>query len=172
MGSLPDHLNRLVAEICLNTPFGSFDLFFGENVFNSTDPEPNSTAKVDLVSLIGIDPEAAWVQATSDGNVVYQEFEKRWRDTRAVDTVIVERLTEVDMFLDSDFADKYSTTMMVLTAGSVMADNADVKLETLDTARASKTAFHTCPVFCPVASVENFKDDKEQKTEAGSNARR
>ena len=44
------------------------------------------------------------MQATGDGNVVYQEFERRWRDTRAVDTVIVERLTEVDMFLDSDSA--------------------------------------------------------------------
>lgn len=45
-------------------------------------------------------------QATGDGNVVYQELERHWRDTGAVDTVIVERLAEVEMFLNSNSADE------------------------------------------------------------------
>ena len=53
-------------------------------------------------------------------------------------TVIVGRLAEVDMYWIPNLPTRYSTTMMVLTAGRVVADNADVKLETLDTARASE----------------------------------
>lgn len=47
-----------------------------------------------------------WGAGHRYGNVVYQELERLWRDTRALDTVLVERLAEVNMFLNSNSADE------------------------------------------------------------------
>lgn len=55
-------------------------------------------------------------------------------------TVIVDRLAEVDMFLDIDSADKILHDDDGPDGRKVMADDADVKLETLDIARVSEVS--------------------------------